>query len=346
MIFDEGYFIMNRFKKGFFYPNDQTADWKVKVVFSDLVENASFSNDETRGCVLTKSIRPMYDAFGRDNMSRYLKKLVEKGLIEIESIGKNKKAGSCIRIKHYEEIQNIRSYFSFSRDSARYIAGDLAENSAVIQQITNSNHREKIQNKKQTQQNIQHTDRQTDRHDSAEPACSYIEKLKELNNGRKNTVTTSDSESHEINFNDPDSLAIAPSKPVKKAKSKKLIPEGKSVETINAYKLAYRAKYGVDPIINATTRGQACKLVDYVGKEAAPLLAKFYLTHHAQWYVRNLHKFGLLLSDAEKLHTEMQKQEYMTETLARKADKQSHEQSVMDEIQRKIESGYFQLDDD
>ena len=346
MIFDEGYFIMNRFKNGFFYSNDKTADWKTKVVFCDLVENASFSNDETRGCVLTKSIRPMYDAFGNDNMTRYLKKLVEKDLIEIELVGKNRKAGSCIKIKHYEEIQNIRSYFSFSRDPVRDTVDDSVDDSVDNRKTTESNYKEKRQYKKKTQQTIQQTNLMSSNHDSVEPACSYIEKLKELNNGIKLKVTTCDSETPEINFYDSDSLAIAPSKPVKIAKSKKIIPEGKSVEVVNAYKLAYKSKYGVDPIINAATRGQACKLVDAVGKEVAPMLAQFYLTHNAQWYVRNLHKFGLLLSDAEKLHTEMQKGEYMTESMARKADKQSHEQSMMDDIQRKIDSGYFQLDDD
>jgi hypothetical protein len=106
---------------------------------------------------------------------------------------------------------------------------------------------------------------------------------------------------------------------------------------VNAYKAAYKAKYGVNPIINAATRKQACNLVDSVGKDAAPKLAQFYLSHNAQWYVRNLHKFGLLLSDAEKLHTEMQRGEYMTDTMAREVDNKTHTRGVINEVLRNRE---------
>ncbi len=334
---------MNRFKKGFF-SNDPIMERKIKMIYSVLVEETSFKNDESKGTVNSRALNEVYSVFGRKAMSRYLKILVEKGLIEIISRAKNHHDGSCIKIIHYQEIQTLKNYYEcHSKNILESIKSH--SNVTAASQLTNDKYsdNDQIKNTSVTAVSQQcHTDGHTN---VTVPACSYIEKHNNINNGIKNTVTTCDTISPDINFYDSDSLALAPSKPVKLSKSKKIAPEGKSVEVVNAYKLAYKSKYGVDPIINAATRGQACKLVDAVGKEVAPMLAQFYLTHNAQWYVRNLHKFGLLLSDAEKLHTEMQKGEYMTESMARKADKDSHEQSMMDEIQRKIESGYYQFDD-
>jgi hypothetical protein len=324
---------------------DDVSNTKIEMLYSILMERASYKNDETRGIVTRKSIKPMYTIFGRMNMSRYLQKLEEIGLIEILSKAKNHNDDGCIKIKHYDKIQSLKSYYGCDSDTTVVIPKSCA---SVINSLQPSfyNDESKLEVKKEDVIPVLHRKLVVYDDHVTLPACSYIEENKNINNVIKNTVTTCDTTSPDINFYDPDSLAIAPSKPVKIAKSKKIIPEGKSVETVNAYKLAYKSKYGVDPIINAATRGQACKLVDSVGKDVAPKLAQFYLTHNAQWYVRNLHKFGLLLSDAEKLHTEMQKGEYMTESMARKADKDSHEQSMMDEIQRKIDSGYYQLDDD
>jgi hypothetical protein len=343
MIFDEGYFINNRFKMGFL-SNDPVMDKKIKMVYSVLLEEASYKNDETNGIVNSTSIKYVYDVFGAMTMSRYLKILVEKGLIEILSKAANQYHGSCIKIIHYQKSQSLKNYLE-CYSNVKPELNQCYTNVTPELQLSNENNLDnnQIKNTHVTPMLYQcYTDSSTN---VIAPACSYIEEQNNRSNRIKNTVDETEQLPTDSNFYDPDSLAIAPSKPVKIAKSKKVIPEGKSVETVNAYKLAYKSKYGVDPIINAATRGQACKLVDAVGKEVAPMLAQFYLTHNAQWYVRNLHKFGLLLSDAEKLHTEMQKGEYMTESMARKADKDSHEQSMMDEIQRKIESGYYQFDD-
>lgn len=342
MKLDRGYYYMHRLQENLF-SEDDVANEKIEILYKVLMERASYKNDETRGIVKRKSIKTMYTIFGRMNMSRYLQKLEDVGLIEILSKAANHHGAGCIKIKHYDKIQSLSSYYNCDSEKTIVIPKSCA---TVINSLQPSNDNDgyKLQVKKEDVTSL--VDRKLVVYDNlvTVPACSYIEENKNINNGIKNTVTTCDSTTPELNSNDPDSLALAPSKPVKLSKSKKVVSEGKSIDTVNAYKLAYKSKYGVDPIINAATRGQACKLVDSVGKDVAPKLAQFYLTHNAQWYVRNLHKFGLLLSDAEKLHTEMQKGEYMTDSLARKADSDTHQQSIMDSIQRKIDSGYFDFD--
>jgi hypothetical protein len=345
MIFEWGYYIVNRFIDKFFSEETLLND-KLEIVYCFLIRKASFKNDDTNGIVCCSSIKSLYSIFGHKGMSRYLDRLKEKGLIDILRISKNQYDYGSIKIIHYKESQQLNKYGVCPSESIALCHTNVQAHATVESKLTYRNNKEN-NNKKNSDVTAKTKQRQHDiLSDDAAPACSYIEEQNNRSNRIKNTVDETEQLPTDSNFYDLDSLAIAPSKPVKIAKSKKIVPEGKSVEVVNAYKLAYKSKYGVDPIINAATRGQACKLVDAVGKEVAPMLAQFYLTHNAQWYVRNLHKFGLLLSDAEKLHTEMQKGEYMTESMARKADKQSHEQSMMNEVQRKIDSGYFNFDED
>lgn len=344
MILDRGYYIMNRFSEGFF-SIDPISEIKIKMLYFILVEGASFRKDETYGIVNSASIKPIYSVFGRKNMSRYLKKLEQKGLIEILSKASNHFESSSIKIIHYQESQKLNKYGLCHTNGSGDVTPIVHTHVTDMSHLSHENILINNRNKIAPVTDMSHNETDPCHSNVTLPACSYIEEQNNRSNRIKIRVNSESSEQADINLHDPDSLALAPSKPVKKSSVKKTT-EGKSIEVVNAYKIAYKSRYLVDPIINAATRSQACKLVDSVGKEVAPVLAQFYLTHNAQWYVRNLHKFGLLLSDAEKLHTEMQKGEYMTDTLARKADKQSHEQSIMDSVQQKIDSGFFNFDEE
>src|SRR5579875_3570103 len=52
----------------------------------------------------------------------------------------------------------------------------------------------------------------------------------------------------------------------------------------DAYAGAYRARYGVEPIRNATVNGRLALLVKRVGAERAPALAAWYVAHNDPLY--------------------------------------------------------------
>lgn len=70
------------------------------------------------------------------------------------------------------------------------------------------------------------------------------------------------------------------------------------------YKSAYLDRYKTEPVRNATTNSQLAQLVKRLGGEAACNVAEFYVWHNDQFYVRARHPPGLLLRDAEGLHTQ------------------------------------------
>lgn len=350
---------MNRTDKKYFSKNDDT-NFRLEIVYSYLVRTASFKKDDTYGIANLEDMKEAFTLFGKTNMSRYLKKLSDLGFIDVLKASKNQFDYGCVKIIHYQESQRLTNYGIWngigtaSGDSCGDPCGTASV--AAVSRPTSSNNKEKpqIENSSVTPP-VTAAERLVEPLRSASGTAldgSIIEEQKNRKNrsNRINKVDASDpipveidQLSTETNFDEPppksDSLALALSKPVKITHSKKDVPEGKSVETVNAYKAAYKAKYGCNPIINAATRKQACNLVDSVGKDAAPKLAQFYLTHHGQWYVRHMHKFGVLLSDAEKLHTEMLRGEYMTETMARKVDKDTHTGGQLEEIKREFDSG-------
>jgi hypothetical protein len=70
-----------------------------------------------------------------------------------------------------------------------------------------------------------------------------------------------------------------------------------------AYQGAYLARYGAEPVRNATINGQISNLVARLGVELAPLVAAFYLTRTDPYYMQAGHPIKALLGDAEKLAT-------------------------------------------
>lgn len=80
--------------------------------------------------------------------------------------------------------------------------------------------------------------------------------------------------------------------------------QGRSLATWESYRSAYRTRYGVDPVRNRKTNSLLCQVVDKLGEEEAPKVAKFYLTRNKPSYVSSKHAPDLLSRDAEGLRTE------------------------------------------
>lgn len=98
-----------------------------------------------------------------------------------------------------------------------------------------------------------------------------------------------------------------------------LVPPKTSALVWDAYSSAYQQVYGMKPVRNAMINGQISNLVARLGQEAVPV-ASWFLKHRGSWYVKNMHPIGLLLKDAEKLHTEWRLGRQMTDGIARQAD--------------------------
>lgn len=88
-----------------------------------------------------------------------------------------------------------------------------------------------------------------------------------------------------------------------------------------AYAAAYEKRHGAKPVWNATTNSQLARFVKRVGVEEAPAIAEFYVNHRAAFYVQKLHPVGLLLQDAEKLHTEWITGQQITATKANQEER-------------------------
>ena len=78
----------------------------------------------------------------------------------------------------------------------------------------------------------------------------------------------------------------------------------KSAAVWEAYALAYRQRYGVEPVRNRSVNAMLGKLIDKLGADESPPVASFYVTHRSSWYAEKMHPVNLLLQDAEKLRTE------------------------------------------
>lgn len=114
-------------------------------------------------------------------------------------------------------------------------------------------------------------------------------------------------------------VADAPTVPSEQVKkSKQANPD--NVACWEAYARAYRDRYGVLPAANPKTRGQVATLVRYVGKEVAPSLAEYFVSHNDSWFVKSRHGFGCLLLNYQQVLTDMLRGEQMTQTKARQTE--------------------------
>ena len=110
-------------------------------------------------------------------------------------------------------------------------------------------------------------------------------------------------------------------------------------QTWTAYQTAYRRRYNVDPVRNAKVNGQITQLVRRLGVEAAPEVAAFFLSHNAQAYVSRGHTVGMLLIDAEKLHTEWARGAKITSLEARSAEQRDAVTEQVNRVAKRMEAG-------
>ena len=104
-------------------------------------------------------------------------------------------------------------------------------------------------------------------------------------------------------------------------KSPKITKEKTDVSKVwDAYKHAYKNRYGSDPTWNAKVAGQLKQFCDRVPKDEAPDIAAFFLGHGNGFYVARMHPVGQMLTDAEKLRTEWLTGRKMTSASARGSD--------------------------
>ena len=108
--------------------------------------------------------------------------------------------------------------------------------------------------------------------------------------------------------------------PQKKTTQKKSQAKSDNVVCWEAYSKAYENRYGYPPLPNAKTWGQVAALVRYVGKDIAPKLAAFYVSHQDYRFVNDCHPLGLLLISYQRVLTDMLRGRQTTQTKARQAD--------------------------
>lgn len=77
-----------------------------------------------------------------------------------------------------------------------------------------------------------------------------------------------------------------------------------SAPTWAAFSEAYKERYGVEPVRNASVNAQMVKFIQRIGLEESPKVAAFYLKADRGLYLSAKHPVTLLLRDAEGLRTE------------------------------------------
>ena len=85
-----------------------------------------------------------------------------------------------------------------------------------------------------------------------------------------------------------------------------------------SYSNAYEKRYGVKPERNAKVSTQATLLVKRIGLELAEQVASFYVEHNDAYYVNRAHPIELLVTQYQKLVTEMRRGVTMTMTKAKR----------------------------
>lgn len=130
------------------------------------------------------------------------------------------------------------------------------------------------------------------------------------------------------NTSEVEVLEKAPSKnALKKIDSE----QNKSIK--EAYINAFRLRYGVEPATNnAAFNSQVSNLRKKIGVDKSVELVKFYLTHEDFFFVKNTHSFGICLSKAETLYTQMQRDERVTNTVAKSHEKKNQMKELFDQI--------------
>jgi hypothetical protein len=120
-------------------------------------------------------------------------------------------------------------------------------------------------------------------------------------------------------------LSVVPD-PVREGVRKKkepLVTDGGIVW--QAYHMAYRERYGVDPLRNAKVNAQCKELAKQIGVERACTVVCYYVERNDAFYVNAKHPLGLCILNLQKLVTERETNTVVTMTDARRVE--SHSQT-------------------
>lgn len=132
-------------------------------------------------------------------------------------------------------------------------------------------------------------------------------------------------------------LEPPPSSP-KLARRKPAKTPSASTSTWNLYARAYEARYGVEPVRNARTNGQMAQVVQRLPAADAPHVAEHFLRSQYARYVAAGHPVGMLLQDAEKLHTEWRTGRSATAHEARRRDEQSAKGQMFEALANRLDA--------
>jgi hypothetical protein len=99
-------------------------------------------------------------------------------------------------------------------------------------------------------------------------------------------------------------------------------------DTWAAYASAMFKRYGSEPRLNGRAMGMCAQLVERLGKDDAPFVVAFYVSHNARWYVEKGHSLGALVADAEKVCMEWKTGRKVTSTGARMSDESQQRAGV------------------
>lgn len=108
-------------------------------------------------------------------------------------------------------------------------------------------------------------------------------------------------------------------------------PSAKTFATWQAYGGAYLVRYGAEPQWNKAVAGMVAQIVNRLGQDEAPHVARFYVAVNDRFIVQRMHPLNLLLRDCEAYRTQWFTGRTMTETRARQVDKTQANLSAADE---------------
>jgi hypothetical protein len=100
---------------------------------------------------------------------------------------------------------------------------------------------------------------------------------------------------------EPEQVDPKPKRPRKPKAPKAEKAPAKGAATWDAYSVAYKTRYGIEPGRDGTINAQVAKFVDRLGSELAPEAAAFYLTMEDRFYLQCHHTVGAMLKDVEKI---------------------------------------------
>ena len=100
-----------------------------------------------------------------------------------------------------------------------------------------------------------------------------------------------------------------------------------------SYFNAYRLRYGVEPVRNATVNTQISNLRKRLGEEACKVV-EFYLSHNDSFYLKSTHSVGLCLKDCESLRTQMLRGTAITNSMVKSFEKRNKTAETLAELDK------------